>query len=139
MDAADYQRLLDEVRTAEGLRLKAYQDSVGVWTIGYGTNLQELEIDRATAETWMLDKLTECAQEATTFPWYAGLSGARQCAIIELIYNLGLTKLRRFVRFLAAMEAADYVTARLELLDSKWRVDVGEFRAHRIANAILVG
>lgn len=31
------QSTIDLVKRFEGLKLKAYQDSVGVWTIGYGT------------------------------------------------------------------------------------------------------
>ena len=31
------QATVDLIKQSEGLRLKAYQDSVGVWTIGYGT------------------------------------------------------------------------------------------------------
>ena len=30
------QRGLSLIKSFEGLRLKSYQDSVGVWTIGYG-------------------------------------------------------------------------------------------------------
>ncbi len=30
------QRGLNLIKSFEGLRLQAYQDSVGVWTIGYG-------------------------------------------------------------------------------------------------------
>ena len=28
--------LIDKLKEFEGLRLKSYQDSAGVWTIGYG-------------------------------------------------------------------------------------------------------
>ncbi len=31
------QRGLSLIKSFEGLRLQAYQDAVGVWTIGYGT------------------------------------------------------------------------------------------------------
>ncbi len=33
------QKGIDLIKQFEGLRLKAYQDSVGVWTIGYGTTV----------------------------------------------------------------------------------------------------
>lgn len=33
------QKGLDLIKQFEGLRLRAYQDSVGVWTIGWGTTL----------------------------------------------------------------------------------------------------
>ena len=30
------ERLLDQLKLMEGLRLTAYKDAAGVWTIGYG-------------------------------------------------------------------------------------------------------
>lgn len=124
---------------AEGLRLKAYQDTEGVWTIGFGTNLQELEIDPLTAKAWLTQKLTRSAVEAERFPWYLGLSPARQRAVVELIYNMGLSRYRGFVKHLAAMAAGDFHEAAAQLLASKWRMQVREARATRIANQIAVG
>uniref|UniRef100_UPI00398051FD glycoside hydrolase family protein n=1 Tax=Salmonella sp. s60093 TaxID=3159721 RepID=UPI00398051FD len=40
MTRENYERLLDELRRDEGLRLKPYRESVGVLTIGYGRNLE---------------------------------------------------------------------------------------------------
>src|SRR5687767_2864891 len=137
MDTATFARLIEETADAEGLRLKAYRDSKGIWTIGYGTNLQELEIDRPTAYRWLVDKLQQSEREAQRFPWFAGLTDARKRAIVELIYNMGLPRVLGFVKFLTAMSQGDYVTARAEVLDSKWRVDVGDVRAKRIADAVL--
>src|SRR5689334_10414697 len=34
-------KCFDFIKSKEGLRLKAYQDSAGVWTIGYGTIIYE--------------------------------------------------------------------------------------------------
>lgn len=131
------------VATAEadgGPKLGAYQDSLGVWTIGYGTNLQELTIDKETAERWLYAKLVEAQTESRArFPWYAGLSTARQQAVCELVYNLGMPRLLGFVKFLSAMASGDYVTARAELLDSAWRRQVKDRRAFRVADAILHG
>ena len=44
------QRLVASLEKHEGYRDKAYQDTEGVWTIGYGTNLQELRIDESIEE-----------------------------------------------------------------------------------------
>ena len=58
------------IKEFEGLYLNAYQDSVGVWTIGYGTTNSDkgitcqniglgLKISKQTAENWLalsLDK-----------------------------------------------------------------------------------
>lgn len=55
---------LNLIKKFEGCRLAAYQDSVGVWTIGYGTTnadkaitgtniCQGLQISQATADEWL--------------------------------------------------------------------------------------
>lgn len=140
MTDADRLALETDTRRSEGLRLKAYQDTKGVWTIGYGTNLQELTITASTAEFWLARKLNEAENEAqSAFGWYMALTSRRQAAIVELIYNMGLSRLRGFTKFLAAMAAKDYATAHAELLDSKWRTDVGPTRSGRIAEMILNG
>lgn len=139
MSPADRVKLQRDTAEAEGLRLKAYQDSEGVWTIGHGTNLQELVIDPILAEQWLVDKLVEAEAEAQRFPFYAGLSSVRQRAMVELIYNLGRPRLMGFVKFLAAMQAEDFQTAAAELLDSKWAAQVKASRAGRIADMVREG
>lgn len=144
MTAGDWDRLASDVRVAEapGGRpvLKAYQDTEGVWTIGLGTNLQELVIDAATAERWFREKLDASEHEASIrFEWYRDLTPARQRAIVELVYNLGIPRLLKFQRFMQALAVRDYSRAHDELLDSVWRRQVGPERSGRIAGQILNG
>lgn len=58
------QKGLELIKRFEGCRLKAYQDSVGVWTIGYGTTnadkaitgtniVSGLQISQKTADEWL--------------------------------------------------------------------------------------
>lgn len=144
MTNADREQLSADLRVAEapGGRpvLRAYRDTQGVWTIGFGTNLQELTINGATAEAWLQAKQAQSEHEASIrFAWYADLTPARQRAIVELVYNLGIPRLLGFKKFLAAMAAWDYPTARAELLDSAWAGQVGAARSGRIADLILHG
>lgn len=137
MNESAYAHLVADVKAAEGLRLKAYQDSVGVWTIGYGTNLEQLTIEENLAEAWLHQKLQEAEREARgAFPWFPDLTSRQQRAIVELVYNLGLTRLRKFRRTLAALAMGDYDAARLGLLNSLWARQVGPTRSNRIADAI---
>ena len=57
-------KCIDLVKEFEGLYLEAYQDSVGVWTIGYGITSADksitkrdikkgMKITKATAEKWL--------------------------------------------------------------------------------------
>lgn len=61
--------LIASVKLHEGYRARAYQDTVGVWTIGYGTNLQELEIGDELATEWLLNKLRQAETSAGGYPW----------------------------------------------------------------------
>lgn len=42
--------LIEELKRDEGVELKAYQDTVGIWTIGIGRNLQDVGVSMAEAE-----------------------------------------------------------------------------------------
>lgn len=139
MTVSDRHLLAQEVADAEGLRLKAYQDSLGIWTIGFGCNLQELVIDRGLATKWLSDKLAQSEQECERFPWYAGLPARRQRALVELLYNMGLPRLMGFTKMLAAISAGDFDAAATELLESRWRTQVGERRSARIAEMLQRG
>jgi GH24 family phage-related lysozyme (muramidase) len=52
--------------------------------------------------------------------WFIDLDEVRKDAMIDISFNLGATKLRKFVLALDAMERADYKTASEEFLDSDW-------------------
>lgn len=139
MTLRDRQQLAKDVQHAEGYRAKAYKDTEGVWTIGYGTNLQELTIDEPLAARWLARKLAESERELETFGWYAGLTTIRQRALVELVYNMGLPRLLSFVEMLKAIREKAYTVAAAELLDSKWAQQVGPMRSRRIAEMIRNG
>jgi lysozyme len=139
MTDTDRELLIEDVKAAEGYRARAYQDSVGVWTIGYGTNLQDLEIDRETAERWCLDKLEIAEAECqSAFVWFEHLTPRRQRVLVEMTYNLGMTRLRGFHQTLAAIRAGDYDRAASQMLQSLWARQVGK-RAIRLANMMREG
>lgn len=124
--------------THEGLKLRAYQDSVGVWTIGYGTNLQELEIDEPTAYRWLCDAIEQARVYARSFPEYSKMGEVRKDVFLEMIYNMGPGRLAGFKKMLAAIDQKDWETAAQEMLDSKWASQVGQ-RAHRLAEQMRTG
>jgi lysozyme len=115
------------IQEHEGLRLRAYQDSVGVWTIGYGTNLQELVIDQPTAAKFLEVGIFSARVAAKMFPqWHFLDTDARQNAFVELVYNIGPNRLAFFKKALEAISRQDWVTVGKELLDSKWATQVGQ-------------
>lgn len=127
--------LLNSIKQHEGLRLKAYQDTEGVWTIGYGTNLQELVISELLATNWLIDKLEEAEKVTSVFTW---LSAPRRDALTEMVYNLGPTRFAGFVNLHAALSAMNWNNAADEMLDSKWHKQVGK-RAEQLAEQMRTG
>lgn len=114
------EELLSFIADNEGLRLKPYQDTVGVWTVGYGHNLA-VPISQRAAWQILRDDVEDARNDCLhSFPWFIELSQERQHAMIDLVFNLGLTRLYGFKEFLKAMALGNYDTAADELIDSKW-------------------
>lgn len=124
--------LLASTKVHEGFRKRAYQDSVGVWTIGFGTNLQELEIDEELATEWLYNKLRQAEVSAGGYPWFRELSQARRDVILEMLYNLGLPRFDKFVKLKQALAEKNFAKASDEMRDSEWAKQVG-VRAARLA------
>ena len=138
MTAKDRRQLIADVKHAEGWRSKAYQDSVGVWTIGFGRNLQTMTISQELGEAWLKDDLENAESELRVFKWFDTLTSKRRAVLVEMNFNLGLSKLRRFTRLLAAIEQGNYVEAADQMMSSLWSQQVGA-RAKRLAEAMRKG
>lgn len=132
------EELLESLRDGEGLRLRAYRDTRGIWTIGYGTNLQALTIDKELAERWLREKAAAALKAAGGYSWFFGLNRARQNVIVEMIYNLGPGKFNAFRDTHAALARGDYKEAAREMLDSDW-ADQVKGRATRLASIMETG
>lgn len=130
--------LVDSIKAHEGFRARAYQDSVGVWTVGYGTNLQRLTIDEATAEQWLLRELARLREFFELHQPYPKLSPARQDVILEMAYNLGIAGVLAFGKMWTALAAGDWDEAARQMLDSKWAKQVGQ-RAQDLAGRMRAG
>lgn len=131
--------LRESIKTHEGWRAKAYQDTLGIWTVGYGTNLQELEITRDIGEAWLDAKIDESYKEAERFPEWEHLQPqARRDVLVEMIYNMGAPRVAKFDFTLRAIRDEDYETAAKEMLDSRWARQVGN-RAKRLSDQMRTG
>ncbi|BEL80129.1 lysozyme [Serratia marcescens] len=91
---------IELIKRFEGLRLKAYQDSVGVWTIGYGWTQPVdgkkvgpgMQIDQATA-----DRLLKCGvvqyEQGVNQLVKVKITQGQFDALVSFAYNLGLRSL----------------------------------------------
>ncbi len=112
--------LVASIRQHEGFRARAYQDSVGVWTIGYGTNLQATEIDEATAMQWLLRDMAKVKRELVSVEGFLEADEVRQGVLIEMAYQLGVRGCLKFKKMWAAVVEKDWWAAGSEMLDSRW-------------------
>ena len=128
----DYQALLAELQTDEGLRLSPYVDTEGVWTVGYGHNLTARPISLAVAEMLLKDDVDAVLGSLAALPWFAGLSDVRQRVIANMTFNLGVGGLHSFHDMVAAIGRQDYGAAADAMLASRWANQVGA-RAPRLA------
>ena len=133
------EKLIQELKRDEGVELRPYKCSAGFLTLGVGRNIEERGITMDESDYLLANDITICEEEATrVFKWYNTLSDVRQRVILNMIFNLGLTKLLNFKKFLAAMEAEDWEEAGKQMLDSRWAKQVGN-RADRLEQMIVNG
>lgn len=102
MRSINVQPAIDLIKKFEGCKLEAYQDMVGVATIGYGTtvypngNRVKLweKCSQEEAETFLhaeIDRILVAISETVTAP----LTENQICALISFTYNLGVGCLKR--------------------------------------------
>ena len=71
-------------------------------------------------------------------PWWKDLPWTQRKGLCNMAFNLGLPRLKKFKKMLAALKKGDAKLAAKEALDSKWAEQVG-IRATRIANLFRKG
>ena len=133
---------LEQLKIDEGCRLTAYQDTVGVWTIGYGHTGGVKKGDKITqkdADDLLLADTLQAAIDASSLPVaFDGLNAVRQAVLINLAFNLGKPRLLAFKRTLLAIAIRDFDNAALYMLQSKWSKQVGN-RSIRLAKMMKTG
>tara|TARA_R100001198_G_C5137385_1_gene152798 strand:+ start:20 stop:430 length:411 start_codon:yes stop_codon:yes gene_type:complete len=116
--------LVDIIKKHEGCILMPYKDTVGVWTIGYGHNLDE-GIDEATAEFILKQDIQKHSDELTKHkPSWKDHSENVQIVLLSMQFNMGWGRFSKFVKFWDAIDKKDYETAGKEMENSKWWAQV---------------
>ena len=122
----NYPMLKDMLKIDEGYRDTPYQDTVGVWTVGVGHNMNvpmdkdalllqfNVDVDRA---------IEDCNK---LFPNWRDLPDAKQVVLANMMFNLGYNRLSKFKRMRAAIARLDYNAAARQMKDSKWCDQVGD-------------
>jgi len=131
--------LKHDLKRDEGVRLRPYLCTAGKQTIGVGRNLEDLGITAAEADYLLENDIGRTLSELDqALPWWRDLSGARQEALINMAFNMGVSRLCGFHKMLKALQKGAYEQAAAEALHSRWAHQVGD-RAGRIAQKLAEG
>ncbi|HKT53835.1 MAG TPA: glycoside hydrolase family protein [Caulobacteraceae bacterium] len=136
----------EDLAKDEGFRSHAYPDPLTgaePWTCGYGCTGPDVTEDTVwtQAQAWarMQAKRAEAeAQLSAQLPWWKELNDARQDALVNMAYQLGIGHLLGFQHALTAMERADWATAASAMLASEWAKQTPS-RAIRLAKQMHDG
>lgn len=133
--------LIADLKRDEGLRLKGYKDTVGVWTVGYGhahvapgTVWTQEQAEAALIE----DVKKHNAELAKALPWIVQLDPVRRRVLQNMAFNLGVKGLLGFKNTLTMVQAGDYAGAARGMLNSLWAKQV-KGRAVRLAEQMRTG
>ena len=156
--------LEQELIRDEGIRLRPYKDSLGIWSVAIGRNLEDkgltrnelsslglninlnkvqvisVLLERGLTKQECLMLLSNDIDDAwddltTALPWIEQKPEVVQRVLTNLCFNIGLSRLLGFKKTLAHIKADRYLEASQEMLNSRWASQVHD-RALRLSNLI---
>lgn len=135
------QSYYDMLSLNEGNKPKVYKDSKGNRTIGIGFNLEDAanrkflkregidinelfdgrKLSENETRTLYNHSLTQAFKDAQSYdPNFAKRPEAVKMTLVDMAFNLGLTRLNKFVDMKAGLKNNDYNVAADEMVDSNW-------------------
>jgi lysozyme len=144
----------------EGLRLQVYKDTLGIDTIGIGRNLEDRGITKEELD-WMdipsMDAVYEYGiteadamylakndvqiveeELVRAHPCVEDLDAVRQLVLMDMAFNMGVPRLRKFTKMWNAVHENKFDIAAKEMLDSRWAIQV-KSRSTKLAHAMHHG
>ena len=120
----DIEQTKAEIKKEEGFRMETYKCTEGHLTGGYGHKMLDGETPPTDMAGWT--KLFER-------DFARAMSGAEELLmicpnvddtarhiVVEMCYQMGSYGVSKFKGMLSALQDADYATASIEMLDSRW-------------------
>lgn len=109
-------KLIDELKNAEGFEGFVYEDTLGFATIGYGT---KLPLSKEEAELLLYKRVNDKYRELEIKLDFQVCEEAKEI-LLNMSYQLGVEGVLKFKKMLKALEQKDYKTANYEMLNSLW-------------------
>ncbi len=120
--------IMDMVKSHEGYRDRVYFDSIGIPTGGYGhAFLPGSPLPPIVCDILFEHDFNSAVKdyEIIVNRYQLDLDPVRRAVIIDMLFNMGLSRLQGFKKMLAALSIGDWDRAADEMLDSKWAMQVG--------------
>lgn len=110
----------------EGLEFKPYMCTAGKLTIGVGRNIEDVGISEDEAMFMLDNDIRACTKDMINLfhDWYQ-LPGNRQSVLINMRFNLGPNRFRKFKKMITAVNGKKFNQAANEMRDSRWYRQVG--------------
>ncbi|WP_205955106.1 glycoside hydrolase family protein [Pantoea stewartii] len=147
-------KLYDMLKYDEGERLELYKDTEGYWTIGIGRLVTKSPskadairilggstITKEQSEQMFnedIQKALRGVQLSTLNSTYIKLDEARRSALVNMVFQLGLTGVQAFKKMIQHLDLGNWSAAASEALDSKWAKQTPN-RAYRVTQVIKTG
>jgi len=145
MSPESRQRVYEQLRIDEGVEYEIYLDHLGYATFGVGhlitdrdpennrevgTKISEERVQTAF-ESDLDTAISECIALYGESTWNMDFPEEVQEILVNMIFNMGRTRLAKFKNFRAALENRDWKKAAVEGRDSLWHRQVTN-RAERL-------
>jgi lysozyme len=140
--------------------LEVYKDSLGIDTIGIGRNLEDRGISPIELEDMNIPNMEHIYEYGITEPDAIMLAGndieivekelcdvhpcvkdldeVRQLVLMDMAFNMGVPRLKKFVKMWNAIHEERFDLAAEEMLDSRWASQVG-MRSIKLSKAMKEG
>jgi lysozyme len=138
----DYTELKDRIKKHEGYCNVVYSDTLSFATIGYGHLVikgdpykEGVEYSREELDKQFDKDFSNAVVGAERLLGNSDMNFTAKCVIIEMVFQLGMTGVSKFIKVLKAIKEEDWATAADEMLDSKWAKQTPS-RAEQLSSVI---
>lgn len=126
------------IKYYEGYKAFPYKDTTGNITIGWGRNLDGVGISVDEAQLMFNNDIGHAKRALQNQLFFVDQPEGVQMALINMCFNMGISKLKTFVKMIDALIHKNYTLAAMEALESNWAAQVGQ-RAKDVALVIREG
>jgi len=131
------EELKNMIKSHEGFKPYVYYDSLGFPTGGYGhAFLEKSPISHDVAELLFEEDFNVSVKSYNKLK--LDLDPVRRAVVIDMLFNLGLPRFRKFKKLLKALRKKNWTEASKEMRDSLWFEQVG-WRAKKLCEMIENG